>query len=56
MRHLAGAGDIPAVFMVQCMANLTLHHAAWVVSFYFFEAVWTAMLLVNRQLNLRLPV
>jgi hypothetical protein len=56
MRHLAGAGDIPAVFMMQGMANFTFHHTARIISFYFFEAVRTAMFFVDRQLNLRLAM
>jgi hypothetical protein len=56
MRHLAGTGDIPAIFMVQGMAYFAFHHTAGIVSFYFFQAVWTAMFLVNCQLNLRLSL
>jgi hypothetical protein len=56
MRHLASAGDIPAVFMVQGMANFKFHHTTRIISFYFFETIRTAMFFVDRQLNLRLAM
>src|SRR5574341_1312300 len=53
MWHLTNASNIPAIFVMQRMADLALHYAARVIAFDFFEAIRTAVLLINRQLNLR---
>ncbi len=32
MRHLAGAGDIPAIFVVQGVTDLAFDRTAWVIA------------------------
>src|SRR5512143_708621 len=51
MRHLAAAGDIPAVLMVQRMADLTLHNATRVVAIDWLQTIWAAVLLVDCQVD-----
>lgn len=45
MWHLANAGDFPAIFVVQGVANLALHHASRVCAADRFEAIRAAMFL-----------
>src|SRR5512143_3118900 len=56
MRHLAAAGDIPAVLMVQRMTDLTFDNATRVVAVYGLQTVRAAMLLKDRQVHSRMLV
>jgi hypothetical protein len=52
MWHLTDASDIPTILMMQGVADFALHHAAWIIALDFFEAIWAAVFLINRQLNI----
>ncbi len=52
MRHLADASDLPAVLVMQGMADVTFDHAARIDSADGLQAKRTAMLLHDRQLDL----
>jgi len=54
MWHLAAASNIPAIFMMKRMADLALDDAARVSGIHVFQAIWTAVLFINCQLDLRL--
>ncbi len=49
MRHLAIAGNIPAILVVQRMADLALDSAARVVALDRLQAVRAAVLFMNCQ-------
>jgi hypothetical protein len=56
MRHLAGTGDIPAIFMMKRMTDLAFNRTAWVITCDDFEAVRTTMLLINSELYFMLAM
>ena len=49
MGHLAGAGDGPAICMVQGVADLAFHYAALVIRVDQFQAIRAAVLFLARQ-------
>ena len=51
MWHLANAGDGPAVRMVQRVADLAFHHAAWIIRLDKLQAVGAAVLLAGGKLD-----
>jgi hypothetical protein len=56
MRHLAIAGDIPAIFVMQCVADLALDHPAPIVAIDRLKTIWTAVFFVDRQVDRRAAV
>src|SRR5512139_3813040 len=51
MRDLADAGDVPTVFMMQGVADLTFDHPARVSAADGLETEWAAMVFHNRKLE-----
>src|SRR5512140_510237 len=56
MRHLAIASDVPAILVVQCMADLAFDHAARVVARHGREAVGALVLFVHCEPNGWMPL
>ena len=54
MRNLADAGDVPAILVMQGVADIALHCSAWIGATYSFEAVGAAMLLHYGELDAEL--
>src|SRR5512140_486818 len=49
MGHLAAAGNIPAVLVVQRVADLTLDNPTWIVAVDGLETIGAAVLLMDCQ-------
>ena len=56
MGHLAVASDIPAIFVMQGVADLAFDHAARVIALDRLEAIGAAMFLVHCELDGGSPV
>lgn len=53
MRHLAGAGDIPTIFVVQGVTDLAFDRTAGVITRDNFETERAAMLFIYCELYFR---